>query len=316
MPKSNAPVVSRGPAKQKPPATVSNLTVRPRARRASTLTLPPHLALHADPFTATVEGAGRPDFNSLPVVVWRESQHLTLSSNADGNLWFTVRPCVYTNLQNNVLTAATTTIASIGYSSYANYSELAAMFSLYRPLTLCVEAEYVGEAQLAKGILAINRHQGSPIVADNSETYADEPSYKEGPAGQDRVAGAAHYSENDFAAINAVFNDQGFSVFGFGLPASTACVRLSYSIVFEATVGANKLLSRGVTHTIAHPPQIAVAASIVGNKSATAVGPDPVDTLVKHTKQLINTASKVNGLIKSARPVVADLAEFASLLLL
>lgn len=278
--------------------------------------IPPHLVLHGNPFTASVEGAGRPDFNSLPVVVWRESHHLTLTTNADGNLWYTIRPSLNNAYAQSVLTGGTQTIASQGYATYANYAELAAMFSTYRPLTLAVEAEYVGEAQLAKGVLGIVRHVDFPAVAETMTHYMDETTYKEGPAAIDKVAGAAHYNDTDFIAIAAAPSDQCFSILAQGLPASVACVRLSFTVVFEGTVGGTKLLSRGSTNTIAHPAQVAVAASIVGPKSATAVGPDPVGVLVKHTEKLITTASKVNGLLKSARPVVADLAEFASLLLL
>jgi len=309
MPKSRAPAVSGA-------VVVVKKKKNTEKKLAKEMTLPPYLSLHVDPFNGETAQAGRPDFNALPTIVWRETVTYTATTNADGRLWYQYRPYISNPEIRQVLTAGTNVSASNTASlAMPNYTELLGMFSQWRALTCALTAEYIGESQLAKGVIGISKASSYPGVGDSTPQYMDETSYKEGPLATQKVAGVLHCHENGFQSLGAGLDTEYLHLFVDGAPASSTCIRIRYTVTFEATVGASKLLSRDASHTVAHPPQLAVAASIVGDSSSTAVGLNPETAIVKHTKRLVVGASKVNGLIRTAKPLMAELAEFASLIL-
>lgn len=313
MPKSRARVVSPSVVLVKPVQKKKKNTAKKSMKEMS---LSPFLSLHADPFNGETQMAGRPDFNALPTVVWRETIVYTASTNADGRLWYQFRPWLSAPEVRTTLTGGTSTSGGLTTAvAVPNYTELLGMFSTWRALTCALSAEYVGEAQLAKGVIGVCRSNTYPATGESMPQWTDESGYKEGPLASEKVAAVLHLHENGFQAMANGLDTEYLHLMVDGAPASSPCIRVKFTITFEATVGGSKLLSRDAVHTVSHPPQLAVAASIVGDAASVAVGLDPEAQIVKHTKKLINGAAKVNGLIRTAKPLLAELAEFASLIL-
>lgn len=285
--------------------------------------LPPYLRVMVDPFHAETEGAGRPDHNSAPTVVWPEKGAFTLSPNADGNFWLQFTAAPKGLHYAAIFTAGTTTIAGLGPANdMPNYTELTAAFSAYRPYALAVEVEYIGAADAARGVIGsavTNAFLNAPGL-DMTLLY-DEHSYQEAGVSQS-MACVVRYVDNDtFVATTAelyggnVTPSSVLQVVGTGLPASTACIRVRWRMIAEYVAGPSALMSRSSALSISNPAQISAAANLMGKKAGVAFGPDAVDKLIGHGYSLIEIAGAVNGLWQSGKSVAALIAEFGALVL-
>lgn len=287
-PKSNAPAASsRGNRKSR--------------RAASVTTLTPYMALSVDPRDAPVTAAHRPDSNSLPTVMWREADALTLSTNAQGDLWLDLLPQLPNCYGVATLDAARNITATTRYN-IVNYAELQTSFTSWRPYSLAVEVEYVGRADEAKGIISVCTAAAGMAVADNVSMLVDEYDYKEANAAHGGVAASIRLHDNeDFVAITSgvdVNPSQYVHVACIGLPASSACVRLRYAVIGEYSAGHSKLMSRNAVHSYVRPAEVHASANIVGPNSSTAAGEEPYGQLVTYAKKAIKIGAQLNNLYK------------------
>lgn len=279
--------------------------------------LPPYLQVMVNPFMAETEGAGRPDHNSAPTVVWAEKGAFTASTNADGNFWLQFTPALKGLYYTATFGAGLTTITSLTESDAPNYTALNAAFSSMRPYALAVEVEYIGAHDLAKGVIgSCNCNILSNVAANFTDLY-DEPCYQESGV-EDKLAAICRYVDNDvFNPVSTVLYGAGVTpssvmhIIGTGMPASTACIRVRWRLIAEFIAGPASLMSRKQAFSIANPAQISTAANLVGMKSQVAFGSDPVEQLKTHAMNLIEVAGAVNGLWNAAKPIAGLVADFA-----
>lgn len=276
--------------------------------------LPPYVKVMVEPSSADLEMSQRPDFNSAPTVPWREKGAFTASTNADGNLLVDFVASIRETWYVATFNAGLTTVASMAANNVSNYTELTTTFSSYRPYILEVVAEYVGEAQLQKGVLGCAVTNLLQNTGDMT-TLFDEPTYKEVPSNL-RVAARAYFADNgDFIAPTSVSYGgtdpiEVLHFIGSGLPASTACIRFNWCLVFEGAVGHQQLLSRTASHSVAHPAQVATVANIVGANTRTAAGSNPIATLTKYADRMARIGAQLNGLYQASKPVLSLMQDF------
>lgn len=279
--------------------------------------LPPYLQVMVNPFMAEIEGAGRPDHNSAPTVVWAEKGAFTASTNADGNFWLQFTPALKGLYYTAVFNAGLTTISSLTETDAPNYTALNAAFSSLRPYALAVEVEYIGAHDVSKGVIgSCNCNVLSNVTGNFTDLY-DEPCYKESGV-EDKLAAISRYVDNDaFSPVSTVLYGAGVTpssvmhVIGTGLPASSACIRVRWRLIAEFIAGPSSLMSRKQAFSIAHPAQISTAANLIGMKSQVAFGSDPIEQLKSHALSLIEVAGAVNGLWNAAKPIAGLVADFA-----
>lgn len=306
MPQSNQ--------KQKSTALVVYTPRKANQKRKTLAALPPYVQLAVDPFTAPAQGAGRPDDNSDPTVPWPEAWSQTFTTDAQGNLLVALRGSLVNGVYVNTLSAvADPAVTGQNNGTPASFATLASTFTHYRPLTLAVEAYYIGESQLCKGVIGVAKVNGAPVAGETFSQYTDELAYRECPA-EEKVAAKIVFNEANFVTTATAYSNGCILLICSGLPASSACIRLRGRLTFEFQISHTALMSRDAVHTISHPPQIAVAASIVGPKAQVAAGKDPVTDLVRYSEKLAIAAGAVNGLWQSAKPLASLMADFAVLL--
>lgn len=275
---------------------------------------PPHLRLLVDPWNSPTAGAGRPDFNPDPVVVWPESFSINALTNAQGDFAVWIRPKFTNFYQTLTLNSdADPAITATVDATPAIFTTLSSTFSSWRPMVLGVEVSYVGEAQLQKGIIAVNPLPAGPAIGDRFSVLSDEQFYTETPS-HENAAVRLCYVDSAFGSAGETAIQKGVMISGSGLPASLSCIRIRVRVVFECSVSHSQLLSRDATHTISHPAQLATAASLVGKQALVATGPDPVAKLIAHGEKLALVAGAVNGLWQAAKPLAGLMTEFAALI--
>lgn len=311
-PKSTAPAASSG-GKQ---IHVVKQVVKVKAqKKKKSPALPAHVRLSVDPWNSQTEGSGRPDSNAEATIPWRETWSQTFTTDAQGNLYIemmgSLNNCVYTKALTLV---ADPVVGAATHQPMPNLSTLTSTFSNYRPMVVAFEAEYIGEAQLCKGVLGVGRIATDLAGTETFSSLTDETFYKEVRA-EEKVAARLILPENDFQATSGTAHAGKIFLMGIALPASLACVRVRFTAVYEMQVTHSSIMSRESTHTVAHPAQIATVSSIVGPKSVLATGPDPVADLIRHGEKLAVVAGAINGLWQAAKPYTALAAEFAGLLI-
>jgi len=281
----------------------------------------PYLGLSIDPASASTQSAQRPDMSSVPTVVWRESDNVTYTTDAQGNLWIDFVPQLVNMLRNKVLSAATPpAISSISNVSVVNYAELLTTFTAWRPYSLTVEMEYIGRQDECKGVMCVCTTSAQPAVGDTPSLLYDEYDYKEVSAQSGSVAGVLRLHDNeDFGALDAgidVNPSQFLNLVCLGLPASTACVRIRYCIVGEFAVGHSKLMSRSTSHSYARPAEIHTVSNIVGPNATTAASKQPYTDLVSYAKKAVAIGASLNNLYQDNKTAISAGAEFLALLAL
>lgn len=286
-----------------------------KGRRKGVISLPPYVRLAVDPWSASAEGAGRPDFNSTPTIPWPEMHVMTASTNAQGNFLVGIRGSLVNGIYVHTLDAAADPLTT-GVTSVIppNFTSMQSSFTSYRPLAVAVEAFYIGSETTASGTLGIVKTNGFPAANHVMSAFTDELSYKEGTV-NDKVAAKYVADGSDFttvASVNSTAN-QAIFVMGTGLPTG-AVIRIHIKWFFEVQIEHTNLMSRDAKHTLSHPGQVATAASVLGPSASTAVGPDPVGKLVEYSEKLALTAGAVNGLWQSSKPMLSLMADFAGLL--
>lgn len=309
QPKLNARAVSsQGKGKTKTKKRIAKLEAR----------LPPYLQVMVNPFHADTEGAGRPDHNSAPTVVWAEKGSFTASTNADGNFWLQFTPGLKGLYYSAAFNAGLTTITALTSNDAPNYAALSTSFTSFRPYALAIEVEYIGAHDVSKGVIGTcNCNQFINAVGSDFTVLYDEPCYMESGV-EDKMAAVARYVDNAaFASITTelygaeVTPSSVIHVIGTGMPASSQCVRVRWRLISEFIAGPLSLMSRKQAFSIANPAQISTAANLVGMKSQAAFGADPIEQLKGHALNLIEVAGAVNGLWNAAKPIAGLVADFA-----
>lgn len=304
-PKSNAIVVSHSGGGPKKPAS--------KPRRLS-LTSVPYLGVLTNPWEGETDGAGRPDFNTLPTVVWREKWAFTATTDANGSLWLTMNPNITNPFYFNTVVSGAATVVGLSTSCYSpNRTSLLTTLSTQRMLAYGFEAEYIYEDQLRKGVMSVSMTSAQPQVGDTVIALQSQTAFKEGDASE-KVAVVCRCHDNDFVAVGTGCGDSWLHLNCTGFPASVACVRIRPFFVLEGTVAIGNLMSIDASHTPSLPAHVATGASIVGPNSVSAVGSDPITTLVKYAEKAVNTAGALNGLYQTSKPLLTLLAEFAAVL--
>lgn len=247
-------------------------------------------------------------------MTWTEPHHVTLTTNAQGNAMTAVRGGLVNGIYSYTLSAVADPVTTGNVNADpANFATLCTSFTHYRPLAISVEAEYVGEAQLGKGVIGLARAPTFPGGTGAAFShYLDEKDYVEAST-DEKVAGRLGWAEGDFYPTSGGVDTPCLIVFAIGLPASVACVRLHIRFHFELKMSSTSLYARSAQHTMSHPAALATTASIVGSKATIASGPDPVQKLVRHTEKLVTLAGSVNGLINTARPLASLMADFLAM---
>lgn len=260
--------------------------------------LAPFHRLLADPFHASLEMASKPDLNTRPVVLWREEDAMTLTTNAQGDLWLSLRPTLNAQRVTNTMDAGGTVTAVSGASA-VNYTELTTTFSEFRPMVMCAQIEYIGQADLAKGVLFGAHSSAAAVVGDSVLSLTDETYYTECRADKGPVTvKLLELSTDTFGAIDSVFQSEPVSVIQIGClgaPASTACIRLRLGFVFEAVVGHTKLLSRNAAPGPSNFIDMSIAANITGQSALLQSGPDGYDKMVSHAERIVDAAVKAHA---------------------
>lgn len=280
--------------------------------------LPPYLQVMVNPFQADTEGAGRPDHNSAPTVVWAEKGSFTATTNADGNFWLQFTPALKGLYYTAAFTGGTTAITGVTTSDAPNYTALSSSFSALRPYALAVEVEYIGAADVSKGVIGTcNCNQFINAAASDFTMLYDEPCYAESGVDQ-KLAVISRYVDNSvFNPLTSELYGAGVTpgsvihIIGTGMPASSACVRVRWRLIAEFIAGPTSLMARKQAFSIANPSQISAAANLVGMRSQVAFGDDPVEKLKTHALNLIEVAGAVNGLWNAAKPIAGLVADFA-----
>lgn len=299
------------------------VTAKTRKRKQKNAQLlPPYVELMINPFTGPRIGASPPDDVSLATLVWEDVLYTTITPDAQGNFLAQINPfiaglmSVYTLDTNGVSTTPITVTQS------TNYATLATTFQSYRPLATCVEVEYIGKNDDAKGVIGIaTGNMGQVTSGSTLVALTDERSYKEvSISSLDSVAAVAKQSHGDFVTISATSEHTGHNVAfiyigGAGLPTATNCIRVRIKHVGDYIARVSSLLQSQAAYTPHHPPQLATANSIVGPNAETAAGKSPVTTLVAYRRKAAKLAGELNGLIGEARawgPVVAEFMALAA----
>lgn len=283
--------------------------------------LPPYLRVMVDPFSAETEGAGRPDHNAAPTVVWPEKGAFTITPNADGNFWLQFTPALKGLYYAANFTAGATTITGLGGANDApNYTEMVAAFSQYRPYALAIETEYIGAHDVAKGVIgSCPAAAFTNNVGANFTMLYDEPCYEETGV-MEKLAVISRYVDNDaFLSPSAELYGGGVSpasvihLIGTGLPPSTACIRVRWRFIAEYIAGPSNLMSRGAAMSVAQPSQLSAAANLMGKRAQVATGEDPIEKLKSHALNLIEVGGAINGLWNASKPLAGLISDFAML---
>lgn len=312
-PKSTAPAASSAVGNRKPLPIKQKVKVKKLKTKSQAY--PPHVQLAVDPWSAPLEGAGRPDFNSEPTIPWKESWSQTFTTDANGSLYIEMMGTVDSCVRSRTTSLVTDPVVGPPVEvAMPNKATLTSTFTNFRPLCIAFEAEYIGEMQLCKGVLGVVKLNGLPSSnVDTFTTFTDETFYKETYASE-KVAARLVFPEGDFQAITGTTNVGKIALLAIGLPASLPCVRVRFTACYEMQVLHSSLLSRDQSHTIAHPGQLATVASITGPSAVVATGIDPVAKLIQHGQKLVNVAGAINGLWQTSKPTLSLLAEYGSLL--
>lgn len=314
MPKSKSRSVA--PVVQVAKPAASSKQKRKRRTKSQAVVIPYH-RLIVDPFRASLEGAAKPDLNTRPVVVWREEEARTLTTDAQGNLWWSIKPSFTNMYQANTMDVNGAVTAAAAYS-VTNYTELSTTFTEYRPTALAVMLEYVGQADLAKGVIFAAQSSSNGAIGDSVTSLVDEPYYAE--CRPDAGYVAARFVENStetFSAIDSVNLSDPVGIIhvgALGLPASSACLRLRVGLVVEAVVGHSKLLSRQASPSPANLVHMSVAANLTGPSASVQSGPSAYEKLVAHGERLIGAAMTAHGLLQRGAQVVEHYAPLLALM--
>jgi len=273
----------------------------------------PFMTLVADPLNGPLEGAGIPDYNRTPTVMWREKAHVTLSTDVNGNFVVLVAP----RLADFYKTAGVTADVIGAYTSFdvPNYTSLSTAFTQVRVLGITGKVSYVGQADTRKGLFYAATVSTLIGAGSTISRIQDEPDYVEATVDMDTAA-ICRYHNPSFNGLN-VMGDALEVIYlgGTGMTPSSADVRLEVSIVFEATVDPAHIMSSSAQHTVVHPAQIDAVANIMGPKTSTAAGSDPIDTLVRHAHRAIDAGAKLNGLWNRLDEVISVGSMFGELFL-
>lgn len=312
-PKSNAPVVSLVAMAKPSPKR------KKKTKQVKSTWMTPYLGLSIDPVNASLQSAHRPDLNSTPTVIWRESDNVTFTTDAQGNLWLDMVPQLSQLLQTSVLSAANPPIVTTAtWSNVVNYAELQTTFSSWRPYSLSVEMEYVGRQDEAKGVFGVCTTGSRAVATDSPSLLYDEYDYKEVSVQNGSVAAMLRIHDNeDFGSLTTAVDvnpSQAIHLVCLGLPASSACVRVRYTIVGEYAVGHNKIMSRSASHSYVRPSEIHAASNVVGPAATTAVGSEPYDKLVQYGKKAISIGASLNNLYQDNKQAIALGLEFLSMI--
>lgn len=304
--KSNAPAAPSANAAVKPKIKVKLAPPKPKPKAELT----PYQQMVADPFNC--QCTCRPDFNDKPVIPWPEEMALTVSTNADGDFWLTIRNGIKSTIAKHTITAGAVAAGTTAYD-VANYTELASAFAEYRPMVLAVEAKYIGRADEAKGVMTVCRTNSAVTIGDTPAMLVDEFAYKEDSVtdGGEVSGRLVEHNSTDFVALTTDPVDTNPSSFimitGTGLPASTACIRVRVQLHFEAVAGHTKIMSRSARVSYTNSSEISATANLIGPQAMVSAGANAYDKMVKHSHNVLDAANKAHGIFVKAAPLLQGL---------
>jgi len=288
---------------------------RKRSKKKSNALIHPYAGLLIDPKNAKLDYAHPPDPNPRPTVMFKSVQNWNYSCNASGNGWLEIRPMPNSIRQEHSLTATTISTINAGYAG-DDYTAISAAFSALRPVVMVVEVEYIGEAQLAKGSIALCVSDNPPAVGWTLANMADEPYYTEmSVAHEGNLAAVCRYTPETWYAITATALGTGHPrVFLLveGLPVSLPNLRVRVSYVNEYLCASNSLLQTQARYSPSLPLEFASAQSINDPSAIVQSGVDAFGKIVKTAKHIYSTVLAINRGYESFQAIM----EGASLLAL
>lgn len=286
----------------------------------SSLALPPYVQLMVNPFTGASTGASPPDDTVAATLVWEDVLYTSVTPDAQGNFLIQVNPFIgvlmttYTLDVNGLSTAAGTTPST-------NYTNIASTFGSYRPMIACVEVEYVGTHDAAKGYLGVAvGNMGLVTVGSSLTQLTDERSYKEvSVSNLESVAAVAKYTTTEFVAVGSTTENSGQTlqymyIGGSGLAAGNNSIRVKIRHMGDYVARVSSLLQTQAEYTPHHPASLATANSILGPNAETAGGTNPVKKLTDYRTKAAKLGAELNGLVKEARQWAPVVAEFMALM--
>lgn len=259
----------------------------------------PYAQMLIDPRTAKLDYAHPPDSNPKPTVVFRSTLDYTAQVDSNGCLWTEIRalPAGFRQRWSMSTTAGTISTDS-GVVVHSDNTALQSSFSALRPMALAVEIEYVGEAQLAKGTLALVVSDNPAAVGWTMEQMTDEPYYKEISASHPgSVAAVARYAPSEFYAMSATALGTGHPrifVLADGLPTTAFCVRVRTTMVVEYLCPANSIMQTQARYSPNLPLEYASAQSMNKPEAVMASGENAWEKLKKAARAVYDVASRLN----------------------
>lgn len=286
-----------------------------KAVKSGVRALTPYLQLLADPWNGEIAGAQCPDTNRLPTLTWKERHVETLATDAQGNIFQTLKTTLKSMLVGATLDAnAISTVHTA--RDIANYPALSTTFNSYRCYSVATTLTYIGQQDLEKGMFWGATCTVQPQVGGTATHYVDEPDYKEVGA-EEEISVVIRHHGADFSLVTNATPENTNKLYGVvgctGLPASTFCVRMETVWTGEVTLDATQLMARGASYSPTHPVQVDAGANIIGPYTTTAIGKGSRDKLVKHAKKAATIGAELNGLWQTAQSYGPMVEQFASL---
>lgn len=261
----------------------------------------PYAAVMLDPRTAKLDYAHPPDQNPRPTVIFRSTQNFTATTDANGCLWTEIRALPAGFRYSCTMGVTAGLISAVALSSvHADNTALAAAFAALRPMVLAVEVEYVGEAQLAKGNLALCVSDMPAAVGWTQDQMTDEPYYRETSVSNlGSVAAIARYAPSEFYDITATALGTGHPrvfVLATGMPASSTCIRVRTTFVAEYLCLANSILQTQARYSPNLPLEYAAAQSLNSPEAIVAEGANAWEKVKKGAEAVYQVVRMLNGL--------------------
>lgn len=217
-----------------------------------------YVRMIADP--KYTEPVGIPDENSSPVVVRKDVEVLTHSTNAAGYYALTVYN--YLSVGHMTFTcAAGITDGGTGVAA-GNYTALNAEFLRLRPIEFVVEVTYLGAAINSQGRLLVTQGTNA-INATTLSTLLDNPGH-EGPLIDGAFSIGRPYINPTFGLTSAVGND--FPVINIAITGAPALAPLEIRItrIMELLPVASSLRLDDARHTPCDMRACCIASNICG----------------------------------------------------
>lgn len=247
----------------------------------------PYSNLLIDPRYSPIESAHPPDSNTRPTTLFRTSISWTDNCDSNGARWHEYNPLPNAYVLNHTMTTTAGTISTVGSPNPLNdYSALASSFSHFRPIVMTVEAEYVGQNDLAKGTLAVCVSDVPAASGWSMTQMTDEPYYTEVSITSGKsVCAVARYNIPDFALINSTTLDVGYPrifVMTLGCNATASGpIRYRVSMTNEYLASSSSIMQTQCSYSPSLPTEYAAAQSILAPEAVVSSGDGAYEKLTR-----------------------------------